>query len=485
MLLPQDEHNRNLESFVHPPDWQNPRPHGKYNLVVIGGGTAGLVSAVGAAGLGAKVAIVERGLLGGDCLNVGCVPSKSVISSARVASTLERAKAFGVEVPAGWAVDFSAVMERMRRLRAGIAPHDSAQRLAGMGIDVFLGSGRFTARDTLQVADDSLRFRSAVIATGARAALPPIPGLVEARPLTNETVFSLTSRPTRMAVIGGGPIGSELAQAFARLGTQVVQIEKTDRILGREDPEAARIVQHALERDGVEMVFSAETLRVDLDGPEKVLQLRHQGKSRELRVDEILVGAGRTPNVEGMGLETIGIEFDLRQGVLVNDRLQTNLSHIYAAGDVCSRYKFTHAADFMARLVIRNALFLGRAKASSLTIPWCTYTSPEVAHVGLHEHEARSRGMEIDTFRQDFAEVDRAILDGDGEGFVKIHVRRGKDEIVGATIVATNAGDMISEITLAMQHGIGLGKDRRYDPSVSHASRSNPQSWRLRTIARG
>jgi pyruvate/2-oxoglutarate dehydrogenase complex dihydrolipoamide dehydrogenase (E3) component len=455
-VQPFDVHNQELVNNVHPPDWVNPEPTGRYNLVVLGAGTAGLITAAGSAGLGAKVALVEREFLGGDCLNVGCVPSKALIRAARAAAQVRDAGQFGVSVPPGTTVNFPAVMERMRRLRASISPNDSAKRYRDLGVDVFLGSAKFTGPDTVEVGGKTLPFRRAVLCTGARASRPSLAGLAEAGYLTNETVFSLTELPRRLAVLGAGPIGCELAQAFARFGSQVFLLNLYDHILPREDRAAAAIVQQEMERDGIRLVQPCKPLRVEKQGNEKVFFLQCHGKDEELRVDEILVGVGRSPNVEGLNLEAVGVKYDTENGVEVNDRLQTTNPNIYAAGDICSRFKFTHAADAMARIVIQNTLFLGRAKASSLTIPWCTYTDPEIAHVGLYEDEARKRNIPIRTFRQDFRDVDRAVLDGEAHGFIKVHVREGTDSIVGATIVASHAGDMISEITLAMVGGLGL-----------------------------
>jgi len=456
-LRPLDEHNRKLRDNVHPPDWVNPTPSGRYNLVVIGAGTAGLVTAAGAAGLGAKVALIERDLMGGDCLNVGCVPSKALIRAARAFAQVRDAGEFGVHTDGEPNVDFGAVMERMRRLRSGIAPHDSAQRFRDLGIDVFMGSAQFEGEGRLRVGDQTLEYAKAVIATGARASAPPIPGLEDAGYLTNETVFSLTELPPRMVVIGAGPIGCELAQSFARFGSQVVLLEATEGILPREDPDAAARIDSALKTDGVKIVCGGKAANVRVEGEEKIIEAECHGEQHEIRCDAILVGVGRAPNVQGMGLESVGVEYDERKGIEVNDKLRTSNKHIFAAGDVCSMYKFTHAADAMARIVLGNALFFGRGKVSDLLIPWCTYTDPEIAHVGLYEHEAREKGIEIDTFTIEMADVDRAILDGETEGYLKVHTRKGKDEILGATMVASHAGDMISEITLAMKAGKGLG----------------------------
>ncbi len=457
-LQPYDTHNQKLAENVHPPDWKNPTPNGTYNLVVIGAGTAGLVTAAGAAGLGAKVALIERDLMGGDCLNVGCVPSKALISAARAIATSRDSKEFGVTIDGHVKVDFAAIMERMRRLRADISPHDSAQRFSDLGIDVFIGEGKFVSSSEIEVDGQRLKFKKAVIATGARAAKLPIPGIDDVQPLTNETLFSLTELPRRLTVIGGGPIGSEMAQAFARFGTEVTQIEKADHILAREDSDAAKVIQKAMEKDGIKFQLNATTLRFEQRGDEKITFYEQDGKEHEVASDQILIGIGRAPNVNGMGLEAAGVEFDQRTGVTVNDRLQTTSSNIFAAGDVASKYKFTHAADFMARAVIQNALFMGRAKASDLVIPWSTYTSPELAQVGLTAEQAKAEGIEVDTFTQELSTVDRAILDGTTEGFARVHVRKGTDKIVGATIVAEHAGDLISEFSLAMTHGLGLRK---------------------------
>jgi pyruvate/2-oxoglutarate dehydrogenase complex dihydrolipoamide dehydrogenase (E3) component len=455
-MRPDDEHNRTLISHVHPADWVNPTPADHYNLVVIGAGTAGLVTAAGAAGLGARVALVERSLMGGDCLNSGCVPSKALIRAGKAIAAIRKSSEFGVTVHGEVEVDFAGIMERMRRLRAEISPHDSAKRFRDLGIDVFLGSGRFSGRSTVEVEGASLEFSRACVATGARAMLPPIPGLDSVGALTNETLFSLTELPQRLVVIGAGPIGCEMAQAFARFGSAVTLIDMADQVLVREDPDAAAIVQAALVRDGVNLVLGASIRECAKRDGGKVVVLERDGRAEEVMADAILVAVGRAPNVDDMGLDAAGVTVD-RAGVVVDDRLRTSNRAIYAAGDVCSKYKFTHSADFLARIVIRNALFRGRANASALTIPWATYTDPEIAHVGLYERDAEERGIAIDTYRKDLAGVDRAILDGDREGFVKIHTRKGKDTIVGATIVATHAGDLISEITLAMAAGFGLG----------------------------
>ncbi|HVR99178.1 MAG TPA: mercuric reductase, partial [Thermoanaerobaculia bacterium] len=456
---PLDEHNLKLLENVHPPAWANPEPAGRYHLVAIGGGTAGLVSAAGAAGLGAKAALIERHLLGGDCLNVGCVPSKGVIRAARAWHDTRTAheRFGGPAVAPGSQGDFGAVMERMRRLRAGISKHDSAQRFTSLGVDVFLGNGRFVSPEEIEVAGKRLRFRRAVIATGGRAAVPPVSGLAEVGYLTNETIFNLTELPRRLVVIGGGPIGCEMAQAFARFGSRVTHLVREAHVLPREDADAAAIVQDAMQRDGVHFEFGIDLQEVRRQDGVSVVVFERGGQRHEVPADEILVAIGRAPNVEGLGLEAAGVRYG-QQGIEVDDQLRTTNPHIYACGDVASRYQFTHTADAQARLVLQNALFFGRAKASALTIPWCTYTTPEVAHVGMYEKDAREKGIEVDTLTVELSTVDRAILDGADEGFLRVHLEKGKDRILGATLVAEHAGDMIGELCLAITQGIGLGK---------------------------
>lgn len=456
-LAPPDRYNLELAANVRPAGWVNPTPAPRYNLVVIGGGTAGLVAAAGAAGLGAQVALVERQLLGGDCLNFGCVPSKALIRASRTAAEMRDAARMGVRASQNVRVDFAQVMERMRRLRAELSEHDSAARFRSLGVDVFFGAARFADAGHVKVGGATLRFKRAVIATGARATAPPIPGLDEAGYLTNETIFSLTAMPPRLAVIGGGPLGCEFAQAFRRFGAEVTLLEAMPQILNRDDPDAAMRVGTAMEREGVAIVTGCKIIAVENRGAEKIIRYERDGTATELVVDAILVGAGRAPNVEELNLENAGVEYDHANGVKVNDRLQTTNPRIYAAGDVCTAHKFTHVADAMARIVIRNALFHGRARTSSMMIPWCTYTDPEIAHVGIDEREANARGDGVRTFVQEMAGVDRAILDGEGAGFVKLHVIARSGRIAGATVVASHASEIISELTLAITGRIGLG----------------------------
>jgi pyruvate/2-oxoglutarate dehydrogenase complex dihydrolipoamide dehydrogenase (E3) component len=454
-----DEWERELRANVAPADWVNPRPAGRYNLVVVGAGTAGLVCAAGAAGLGARVALIEKHRLGGDCLNYGCVPSKALLRCARAAAAARRAADFGVTVPGPVAVDFPAVTARMRRLRAGISHHDSAARFRGLGVDVYLGEARFTGPDRLEVGGQTLAFARAVIATGSRPAPLDLPGLAKAGSLTNETVFDLTELPARLVVIGAGPVGCELAQAFRRFGSAVDLVNRSPRLLPREEPEAVSVLQRRFEREGVRLHLGAQPLAAEVEegpaGPRPVVVIEENGQPVRLPADAILVAVGRRPNVQGLGLEAAGVRHG-PAGVTVNDHLRTTNPHVYAAGDVCSAYKFTHAADALARVVLRNALFFGRARASELVIPWCTYTDPEVAHVGLTAQQAREQGVEAQTYRLPLYEVDRAILDGDAEGFAAVLAREGGDHILGATVVADHAGDLIAPVVLAMTSGLGL-----------------------------
>jgi pyruvate/2-oxoglutarate dehydrogenase complex dihydrolipoamide dehydrogenase (E3) component len=455
-MLPNDAHNIRLLSQVHPSEWQNPPPQPRYNLVVVGAGTAGLICAAAAAGLGGKVALLERHLMGGDCLNVGCVPSKTLIRSARAMADMRDAEDFGVRPSPGLEADFGFAMERMRRLRARISQHDSAERFKELGVDVFFGEARFSAPDAVELGGVTLRFAKAVIATGARAATSDIPGLAQAGYLTNETVFNLTQCPARLLVIGGGPLGCEMAQAFHRLGSTVSIVQREPRFLPREDPEAAQLLAQAFQHDGIQLHLNTEVQRVKSSEHGKVVRLLREAQESTVTADEILVGIGRAPNVEGLNLEAANVRYDDKVGVHVNDFLQTTNPAIYAAGDVCLATKFTHMAEASARIVVQNALFRGRKRFSALTVPWCTFTDPEIAHVGLYARQAQEKNIMVKTFTVPMSDVDRAVTDGEEAGFVKILVEADSDRILGATIVGRQAGEMINEISLAMVAGIGL-----------------------------
>ena len=467
---PLDPHDRRLVEHVHPTNWRNPEPASIYDLVVIGGGTAGLVCAAGAAALGARVALVERGLLGGDCLNTGCVPSKTLLRSARAVREAREGASVGVHATPQ--VDFEVVMMRLRARRAEIAPHDSAERLTAVGAHVFFGSAAFTGPTTVAVDGRTLNFRRAVIATGSRPSMPPAlagrEGTPQAGPpftYTSETIFSIAELPTELVVVGAGPLGCELAQAFALLGTRVTLTDVAPRVLPGEDADASAIVSRSLARDGVEVVTGSDP--------------RFQPASGKT----VLVATGRSPNVEGLRLEAAGVKHDA-QGVHVDDRLRTSNHRIYAAGDVCSPFQFTHAADAMARIVVQNALFFGRRRASALVIPWCTYTFPEVAHVGVSADDARQQRAETVTIQLD--DVDRAIVDDAAEGFVRVHHHRGR--IAGATIVAAHAGELIGYMASAMRRRADLAdfsSDIFPYPTVVDALRSAGDAYRRTRLTPG
>ncbi len=488
-IEPYDQHNQQLVANVRPPDWVNPRAQGRYHLVVVGAGTAGLVTAAIAAGLGARVALVERRLMGGDCLNFGCVPSKALLSAARAwRAAAEAARMFGGPRVVGTG-DFPRVMERMRRLRAGISRIDGAARFRELGVDVYFGEGRFTGRDVLEIGEQQLRFRRAVIATGGRPAGAPVPGLESAGYLTNETIFSLTGLPESLLVLGGGPVGIELAQAFARFGSSVTVVTRHEHILPREDVDAARIVERAMEREGVRFLHRATPARADLREQRRVLSIERDGRVEQVAAQQVLVAVGRMPNVEDLGLEAAGVRAD-RTGVVVDDRYRTSNRRIFAIGDVSSPYRFTHVADAQARIVVGNALFfgLGGGRASRLVLPWTIYTSPELARVGLTEREAREEGHEVQTITVPLHDVDRAVLETQEDGFFRVHLRKGSDRILGATLIAEHAGEMIGEIALAMTARIGLdriGATIHPYPTQSEVFRKAADAWRRGKLTPG
>ena len=456
VLSAENRYDRDLRTNVRPPGWCNPRPRDPYHLLIIGAGPAGLVAARAAAERGARVALIERDRLGGDCLNYGCVPSKPLIRSSRLYAEMRNADNYGVRVPADIQIDFPKAMERMRRIRMRVGRTDSASLLMAEGIDVFFGAARFISGDAVEVGGARLRFKKAMIATGARAMVPSIPGLAEAGYLTSESAFDLSVLPRSLLVIGGGPIGCELAQAFCRFGVRTVIAHKEPYFLPCEERDAAQMVADTMARDGVEIHLNAAAVKVRVEGATKYVETINDGTTITIAVDQILTGIGRLPTVEGLGLEVAGVAYDAENGVQVDDFLRTTNRCIYAAGDVCLEHKFTDTADASARIVVHNALLLGRQRLSALTIPWCTYTDPEIAHVGLYVRQARERGIPVKTFTVPMHDVDRAVADGEEDGFVKLHVREGTDRILGATVVARHAGEMINGISLAMVAGIGL-----------------------------
>lgn len=485
MYWPLDDQNVKLLDNVHPAGWIPPVFDGVYNVIVIGAGAGGLITASGAAGLGAKVALIEANALGGDCLNTGCVPSKALIHSANTAHTLRNSahlKELGISIDGSVNVDFSTTMKRVRAIRAEISDNDSASRFTRkLGVDVYFGYAKFTSETSVEVNGQTLNFKKAVIATGASPTIPDIPGLSDlyqrslssgptddasrTAVMTNETFFNMVKLPRRLAVIGTGVIGMELGQAMQRLGASVTMFGRSGSVLPKEDEDLADVIKQQMISDGVEFqlrvqkyVEASSTGNVSDEGYEEIsLKTIEEETETEYLFDAILVATGRKPNVSKLNLELAGVEYDEKMGLQVTDGLQTTNPRIYGVGDCCSEYKFTHAADFMARMVIRNMLFFGSDKVSNLLIPYATYTSPELAHVGLYESDLKRQGITYKTFEKPFSDNDRAICDSATQGLVRVHVEDKSDVILGASIVGKGAGNMISEITLAMQSKTGLG----------------------------
>jgi pyruvate/2-oxoglutarate dehydrogenase complex dihydrolipoamide dehydrogenase (E3) component/uncharacterized membrane protein YdjX (TVP38/TMEM64 family) len=466
--------------------WTKPRSFDR-NLVVIGAGAGGLVSAYIAAAVKAKVTLVEGHKMGGDCLNFGCVPSKALIRSAKVARQLAQAHELGIAEAAG-RVDFPAVMKRVQRVIRDIEPHDSVERYTGQGVEVLPGHARITSPWTVQVqrADgttQTLTTKAIVIAAGASPCVPPIPGLQEAGFLTSDTVWGLTECPKRLLVLGGGPIGCELAQSFARLGSAVTQVELAPRIMLREDPEVAELVAASLRADGVNLLTGHQALRVEVVDGQKRLVARHGNAEVAIPFDELLCAVGRSARVSGYGLEELGIRLTPRRTIETNAYLQTLYPNIYAVGDVAGPFQFTHTAAHQAWYAAVNALFgrWRRFKADYRVIPWATFTDPEVARVGLNATEAREQGIACEVTRYGIDDLDRAIVDGSAHGFVKVLTVPGKDRILGVTIVGEHAGDLLAEYVLAMKHGLGLNKilgTIHIYPTLAEANKYAAGEWK-------
>ena len=442
-IYPGAESDEQWRRLVLPTGYVNPTSMERFNLVVIGAGPAGLITSIAAAGLGARVALIERHTMGGDCLNVGCVPSKALLHLAKVS------RAAQVEPDEA----FRRAFAWLRRVRADIAVHDSVERYRAAGVEVYRGDGSFIDAHTIRVGDQAIQTAKTVISTGARAHMPSIPGLEDLAPLTNESVFDLKTRPKSLAILGGGPIGCELAQAFARLGTAVTLIEPGDRILANDEPEAAAIVAAALRRDGVTLELGAPVLRAELQGGRRTLLL--EGGTR-VACDEVLVAAGRSPNIEGLGLDAIGVAADAKRGIRVDDHLRTTCRDVFAIGDVASALRFTHHADAQARIVLQNALFAGRKRRSTLIVPWTTYTSPELAHIGLTRSQAGEQGINVSAYRVNWSDLDRGRTDDAGEGYAEVLTQAGTDRIVGATLVGVDAGEHLAPIAILMNNRLGL-----------------------------
>ena len=441
---------------VRPKDWKNQARRSMYDLAIIGAGPAGLAAAESAARLGFSVALIERNRLGGNSLNAGSVPSKAIIRTARVYGTMRNAEEFGAPAPDEPALEFGKVMARMRRIRTRISAYNSFHDVVALGVDLFFGDARFESGNALLIDDSCLHFKKALIATGARSKESDIPGLGPGDYRTSATIFDMPALPKRLVVIGGGPLGCELAQAFCRLGSHVTIVQNDPKFLPREERDAAEILSRSMARDGVEIRLNTTVVGARRESGAKILKIVNNDVESDLQADEILLSIGRVPNVEELGLDAAAVEFDSDQGVKVDDFLRSTNLDVYAAGDACLALKFTNAAQFSGRMAVQNALTPTHSRWSSSPIPWCTYCDPEIAHIGLHVWEARRQSIPIRSFTVMMHDVDRAITDGQDVGFVKIHTAQDSDTILGATIVASRASELINEMAVIMSAGIGM-----------------------------
>ncbi|MFT5395568.1 MAG: dihydrolipoamide dehydrogenase [Gammaproteobacteria bacterium] len=452
------------------------------NLIVIGGGSAGLVSALIAAAVNAKVTLIEKHKMGGDCLNTGCVPSKALIKSAKVASLIKRSNEFGINVSES-NVDFAAVMERVQSVISKIEPHDSVERFESLGVECIEGEARITSPWTVEINGKILSALSIIIATGARPFVPPIKGIDQVDYLTSDNLWDIRELPKRLVVLGGGPIGCELTQAFARLGSQVTQIEMLPRIMIREDDEIAAMVTKRFQDEGVDIRTKHTAQEVVIRDNQKILVCEHGNQTVEIEFDEILVAVGRAANTSGFGLEELGVELNPNKTIRVNEKLQTSLPNIYACGDVAGPYQFTHTAAHQAWYATVNALF-GKFKSFKVdysVIPWATFTDPEVARVGLNEQEAKEKGIPYDVTSYGIDDLDRAITEGEDHGVVKVLTVPGKDKILGVTIIGDHAGELITEYISAMKHGFGMNKilgTIHIYPTLSEANKFAAGVWK-------
>ncbi|WP_455220597.1 dihydrolipoyl dehydrogenase [Kaarinaea lacus] len=433
--------------------------HYHYNLVVIGAGAGGLVSAYIGAAVNAKVAIIEKHKMGGDCLNTGCVPSKALIRSAKMLSYAQRAKDFGFD-STEVKFNFASVMERVQRVIKKVEPHDSVERYTKLGVDVIEGEAKLLSPYEIKVNDKVITTKNIVVATGARPFIPDLPGLDDVDYLTSDTVWNLRKQPERMVVLGGGPIGSELAQSFQRLGTQVTLVQRGKQLLPREDTEIGAAVKQKFEKENMVVLTNHQAVRLERDGDHKYIITEHNGQENKTEFDQLLIALGRKANISGFGLEELGISINKRATVTANEFLQTNYPNIYVVGDVTGPYQFTHVAAHQAWYAAVNALFgsFKKFKVDYSVIPWATYTDPEVARVGLNELEANEQGIDYEVTTYGIDDLDRAIADEEDHGLVKVLTVPGKDKILGVTIMGAHAGDLIAEFVAAMKHGLGLNK---------------------------
>jgi dihydrolipoamide dehydrogenase len=451
------------------------------NIVVIGAGSGGLVSALIAAAVKSKVILIERDKMGGDCLNTGCVPSKALLRSAKIANYMQRATEFGlakVEVKA----DFKAVMQRVQDVIATIEPHDSVERFTGLGVECVMGEAHIIDRYTVQVGDRTISTKNIIIAAGARPFVPPITGLDEVGYLTSDTVWEVKEQPKRLLVLGGGPIGCELSQAFAKLGTQVTIVEMMDQLMGREDSDVAEHIRSRFESDGITVLTGHKAVEFK-NSREKTLICEAESGQVELVFDEVLIAVGRKANTDGMGLDKLGIKSRRNGTIETDDYLRTAVPNIFACGDITGPYQFTHTASHQAWFATVNALFgfAKKFKVDYRVIPWATFTMPEVARVGINEREAQEQKLSYEVTRYGIDDLDRAIADGEAHGFVKVITPKGKDKVLGVTIVGHHAGDLISEYVLAMKHNLGLNKilgTIHLYPSLAEANKFVAGNWK-------
>lgn len=452
------------------------------NLTVIGAGSAGLVSSYIASAVKAKVSLIEKHKMGGDCLNTGCVPSKALLRSAKMAHYLKRAEEFGLE-PVSAEVNFRAVMERVQSVIKQVEPHDSVERYTDLGVHCIEGAAKIISPWEVEVDGEVITSRNIIIASGGRPYVPPLPGLDDITYYTSDTIWDIREKPGRLLVIGGGPIGCELTQAFTRLGVNVTQIDHGTRLLHREDPDVSELVMAQFKKDGVDVRLKHEARSFHVEDGRQWLLAGVKGEKVEIEFDAVLFATGRKANTSSLGLEELGIELTERGTVAVNDYMQTRFPNIYACGDVAGPYQFTHAAAHQAWYAAVNALFgkFKKFKVDYSVMPWCTFTDPEVARVGLNETEAQEQGISYEVTKYGIDDLDRAIADEEARGFVKVLTKPGSDKILGATIVGYHAGELITEYISAMKHGLGMNKilgTIHIYPTLSEANKYAAGEWK-------